>query len=103
MSGEVQIELVSETYNPLVERRELVFEVSSPAGTPKREVLRKLISQLLHVDENLVYMKKIIGTYGVNKARVRVNVYKSVEEALKFEPKHIIERNKPKEEAKEEE
>jgi len=103
MSGEVQIELVSETYNPLVERRELVFEVSSPAGTPKREVLRKLISQLLHVDEDLVYVKKIIGTYGVNKARVRVNVYKSVERALKFEPKHIIERNKPKEEAKEEE
>ena len=101
-SSKIDIQLVKDIYNPLIERRELIFEVSSPKGTPKRLELRKLISQLLQVNENLVYIKKIEGTYGINKAKVRVNVYKTVERALKFEPKHIIERNKPKEEKEEE-
>jgi len=96
--------IVRDRYNPLIKRRELdflVLHVGKP--TPGRMVLRYKLSKALGVDIKRLYIRSIMSEYGVGRTHVEVHVYDSVERALQFEPRYIIERNKIPEEEEEEE
>ena len=87
-------EVVSDWYNPLIKRREIVMTLHHELKpTPMRILLRQALAEKLGVDVKRVYVREIRTEYGIGRSRVRVHVYDTVERALQFEPKHIIERN----------
>ncbi len=92
--------LVKDWYNPLIKRREIeIIILHVGKSTPSRIQVRLGVAKALGVDVKRVYVRQLRTEYGVGRTHAIVHVYDSVERALKFEPKHIIERNKLPEEA----
>ncbi|WP_440059021.1 30S ribosomal protein S24e [Thermogladius sp. 4427co] len=87
-------EIVSERYNPLVKRREIVLRITHiGTGTPNRGEVRREIARLFNVNIDQVYVKKIETEYGIGVSNVKVFIYNSAERARMFEPEYIIKRN----------
>ena len=91
--------ITGDRYNPLIKRRELEITVLHVGkSTPSRIQMRMAVAKALNVDVKRVYVRRLKTEYGLGRTIAEVHVYDSVERALKFEPKHIIERNKLPEE-----
>ncbi len=87
-------EVVSDRYNPLIKRRELVLRIHHELKpTPPRINVRMAVSNALKVGLERVYVRSIRTEYGLGVSRAEIHVYDDVNRALAFEPKHIIERN----------
>jgi len=87
-------EIVSDKENTLIGRREIVMVLHHEGRpTPMRITLRMKLAEKLGADIKRVYVRSIQTEYGIGRSRIRVHVYKTVDRALYFEPKHIIERN----------
>ncbi|RLE50580.1 MAG: 30S ribosomal protein S24e [Candidatus Methanomethylicota archaeon] len=93
MSEHLNIRILKERYNPLIGRRELIFEITGYSGTPPRHLVRKKLSEVMMVDINRVIVKQLLSPYGINITRGRANVYDSAERAKQIEPKHVLDRN----------
>jgi ribosomal protein S24E len=93
----------SQQSNPILKRREIIFIVEHPEkeGTPSRFEVRKKLAELLNEDLDVVYIKKLETKTGTKTTVGESNVYESVEQAQRVEPKHIITRNEPIEKPKE--
>jgi len=100
----MQIKIISETYNPLLKRKEVTFEINhtQTGGTPPRFEVRKAIAQVVKADLDRIYIRKIETKTGTMTAIGTANIYDTVEQAKLVEPKHIILRNQPPEKSKEE-
>ena len=101
----MEIKVISDTYNPLLKRREIVFEVNhtQTGGTPPRFEVRKSLAQAVKADLDRVYIRKFETKTGTMIAVGEANVYDTVEQAKLIEPEYIILRNQPPEKPKEEE
>ena len=57
----MQIKIISETYNPLLKRKEVTFEINhtQTGGTPPRFEVRKTLAQIVEADLSRVYVRKI--------------------------------------------
>jgi len=100
----MELKIISENYNPLLKRKEIKFEVNhTHSGTPKRYEVRKLLAEKLKVDENLVYVKKVVTKTGTMIGVGTANVYDTVEQAKLIEPEYIILRNQPPKETEKKE
>ncbi len=87
-------EVVSEKYNPLIKRLEIIVKFSHVGkGTPSRGVVRKAIAELYNVDVERVFVRKIESEYGWGVTSVEAHIYDTSERAKLFEPEHIIKRN----------
>jgi len=94
--------VVRDWYNPLIKRRELDILIKHVGkGTPSRIEIRMGVAEALGVDVKRVYVRSLNTEYGIGQTLVEVHVYDSVERALAFEPKYVIERNKLPEEEEE--
>jgi len=90
----VWAEVVSDKYNPLIKRRELILRIHHELKpTPMRINLRLGIAERLGVDVKRVYVRSVRTEYGRGVSTARIHVYDSVERAKSFEPEYIIERN----------
>lgn len=100
MKGKV----VSEEYNPLLKRKEVMFEIEheQTAGTPPRFEVRKALAKLLKTDLDVVYVKRVETKTGTMTAVGIANVYESVEQAKLVEPRYVLARNVPPEKPREE-
>lgn len=101
----MEVRIISERYNPLLKRKEVVFEVrhEQTKGTPPRFEVRTKLAEMLKTKLEQVYVKKMETKTGTMIALGEANAYDDVEQAMLIEPKYVIERNTPKkEEAKEE-
>lgn len=103
----MKVKILSEKENPLLKRKEIVFEVNhqETGGTPPRMEVKKALADLLNVDQNLVFIKRFETKTGTLIAQGRANIYPALEQAKKIEPKYLIQRNlppQPPEEKKEE-
>jgi len=99
----MEIEILSERYNPLLKRKEVVFQVKheKTRGTPSRFEIRTKLAEILKVKLEQVYVRKVETKTGTMTALGEANAYDSTEQAMLIEPKFIIERNIPKEKAEE--
>jgi len=99
----MEIEIISEKYNPLLKRKEVVFEVKheQTRGTPPRFEIRTKLAEMLKTKLEQVYVRKVETKTGTMIALGEANAYDSVEQAMRIEPKYVIERNTPKEKAEE--
>jgi len=99
--GKVHMRLTSTRENPLLGRKELLVEVwHMGLSTPNRAEVRKALSSMLGVDEELVVIRRIITDYGLGRSEVEVHVYNDKDSANAVEPLYIKLRNMPKEEAR---
>ncbi len=97
------IKIIAQKYNPLLKRKEVVFEVNHEKvkGTPSRLEIRAKLAKLLKMKLEQVYVRKMETKTGTMIALGEANGYDTAEQAMLIEPKYVIERNTPKEKAKE--
>lgn len=96
----MKIRMISTRFNPLLDRREISFEMVEEV-TPSRERVRKELAETLKVDLEKVWVRKLETQTGTHRTVGLAHVYESEARALKIEPKHIINRNKPETGSKE--
>lgn len=94
----MEIEIVSNKENALLGRRELELRVKHPsAPTPRRMEVKESLAKMLGVSPDLIMIRKISTQHGRSYSTVWAHVYASRETLLKYEPKYLLEREKPKE------
>jgi len=100
----LKIKILSQKYNPLLKRKEVVFEAdhSQEGQTTPRLELRKNLANMLQAKLDLVFIEKVETKTGTTIAIGEVNAYETPEQAKLVEREHIITRNTPPEKAKEE-
>jgi len=99
----MEVKIIDKKYNPLLKRKEVVFEVNHEKvkGTPSRLEIRAKLAELLKMKLEQVYLRKMETKTGTMIALGEANGYDTAEQAMLIEPKYVIERNTPKEKAKE--
>lgn len=91
----MSLEIIHERDNPLINRREIQAKIHHPgSGTPKIPDLRITIAKALNVDYKLLFIRRLITETGLSVSKITIHIYKRIDEALDFEPKHIKEKNK---------
>ncbi len=87
-------EVVEEKYNPLVNRKEITLAIYHIGkGTPQRKIMREKVATAYGVEINRVYIRNILGEFGIGRSKAIVHIYDSVERAKMFEPPHVIRKN----------
>ena len=90
----VWAEVMRDFYNPVIKRRELTLIIHHLLRpTPMRITLRLALSERLGVPVERIYVRNLRTEYGIGRTRAIIHIYDTVERALQFEPKHIIDRN----------
>lgn len=100
----MEIKIISKKENPLLKRKEVVFQIEhGPNGkTPARLDIKRSIASELQVKDTLVFIKRMNTKTGTNITDGEANAYESIEQAKRIEPDYIIKRNSPPEKPKEE-
>ncbi len=80
------MEIVKDFKNDLLERREIITKLESHEN-PGFEGAKKAIIEEFKVDESLIVIKKVGGSFGSNEFLIEVFIYDSVERKEKVEPK----------------
>lgn len=91
----MEIKIILETENPLLKRKEVVFQVehSQTGSTPPRAEVKAAIAKVLKKDRDVVFIKKMETKTGTRTAVGIANVYDSVDYAKLIEPEYIVKRN----------
>ena len=91
----MQLEVLQRKENPLLKRVEVTFKAIHKAEpTPTRDALRAFLAKELKATKDIVVIDFQASTFGRYETVGEAKVYKSKEEALAVERKHILVRNK---------
>jgi small subunit ribosomal protein S24e len=91
----MQLEVLARKENPLLKRVEVRFKATHKAEpTPTRDALRAFLARELQATKDIVVIDSQASTFGRYETVGYAKVYKSKEEALKVERRHILVRNK---------
>lgn len=91
----MQLEVIQRKENPLLKRVEVTFKATHKAEpTPTRDALRAFLAKELKATKDIVVIDYQASTFGRYETVGEAKVYKSKEEALAVERKHILVRNK---------
>lgn len=91
----MQLEVLARRENPLLKRVEVRFKAIHKAEpTPTRDALRAFLAKELNATKDIVVIDSQASTFGRYETHGYAKVYKSKEEALAVERKHILIRNK---------
>ena len=86
-----------ERHNPLMNRREIKFNVTNLSVPPSMDAARKIISEKYSVAEENVHISKVAGKFGSKGFTIIANIYLSSPEREKF---HLINKKQKKEAVK---
>src|SRR2546426_5414513 len=91
----MQLEVLKKSDNPLLKRVEVTFKAIHKAEpTPTRDALRAFLAKELNATKDIVVIDSQASTFGRYETLGEAKVYKSKEQALAVERKHILVRNK---------
>jgi small subunit ribosomal protein S24e len=91
----MQLEVLQRKENPLLKRVEVTFKATHKAEpTPTRDALRAFLAKELKATKDIVVIDYQASTFGRYETIGAAKVYKTKEEALAVERKHILVRNK---------
>src|SRR5881396_2795315 len=91
----MQLEVLTKRDNPHLKRVEVTFKAIHKAEpTPTRDALRAFLARELNATKDIVVIDSQASTFGRYETHGYAKVYKSKEEALSVERKHILVRNK---------
>ncbi|MEW5937390.1 MAG: 30S ribosomal protein S24e [Candidatus Thermoplasmatota archaeon] len=90
----MEIEILHQRENHLLSRIEVEFKVVHQGeATPKREAVRDEISRHLKAQKERVIVGHLDTGFGAGLSQGHARIYKSKDDALRTEPKHILIRN----------
>jgi len=91
----MQLEVIQRKENPLLKRTEVSFKaIHKGEPTPTRDALRAFLAKELKATKDIVVIDSQASTFGRYETVGYAKVYKTKEEALAVERKHILVRNK---------
>ncbi len=91
----MQLEVLQKKENPLLKRVEIAFKAIHKAEpTPTRDALRAFLAKELKATKDIVVIDSQASTFGRYETLGYAKVYRSKDEALAVERKHILVRNK---------
>ena len=86
------MDIISDSKNDLLKRRELVLELSAPK-TPSFEEAAKMVAEQFKADAECVVVKSIVGGFGKSSFKLSVFIYSGVSEKQKYEPKPKVKKD----------
>ena len=76
---------IKETPSPLLNRTRVEYLVEHfQKSTPKKDDLKKTLSQELKVPEDTIHLKHIFSHFGSSKSKIIADIYKSKEDLKKY-------------------
>jgi small subunit ribosomal protein S24e len=99
----MEIKVLEEKNNPLLQRREIQFNVSHNLGTPSREEIKGKLAAYLNSKPELVIIERMKSDFGRRETKGYAKIYESMDRLKSVETEHIIKRNEKKPAPKEEE
>lgn len=91
----MELQVLEKKENPLLKRVEITFKaVHKAEPTPTRDALRAFLARELKATKDIVVIDSQASTFGRYETVGYAKVYKSKDEALAIERKHILVRNK---------
>lgn len=75
----MSLNIINETHNKLIGKKEIKAAVEFTGPTPKKEEIAKMIAAKIGTSENLVNVRIIKTGYGEQKAVVKASVYDTEE------------------------
>jgi ribosomal protein S24E len=91
----MEIQIQKESYNALIERNEVDVVITHLGETtPTRDAVRAKVAAQLNIDLERVVIQSIHGHFGQPISLVSVHCYDKAQDALVFEPKYRLVRNK---------
>ena len=91
----MQLEVLQRRENPLLKRTEVRFKaIHKTEPTPTRDALRAFLAKELNATKDIVVIDSQASTFGRSEPHGYAKVYKTKEDALAVERKHILIRNK---------
>ncbi len=95
-----EVRILKEVENPLLKRREIVFEIKHPGGqTPTMVEAREAVSALKKIPVEAVYVQSLRSVSGRQSSIGKAHVYFSPEHT-RIEPLHVKVANLPPQEKK---
>ena len=91
----MELKIIDKKDNPLFNRKEIEASISAEV-TPDKQAVRKLISEKLSTIPEVIKLKGIHGRFGSKNFTVKANVYYSIEDKEKIEPKSKKEKEEEK-------
>ncbi len=94
----MKIEILKDTENSLLDRREILIKVIHDASTPSfKDARAKIASAVSPSSKDVVVVHSIISRPGVKGSIAEANVYKDKARAFKVEMRHLLAKNFPEE------
>ncbi len=85
--------IIKESSNPLLHRREVLMEIRFEGATPSREKVREAVIAKLGSNPKLTVVKKIQQDTGMHRVIVVAYVYNNEEAIRRIEPLYVLKRN----------
>ena len=94
----VNLNVLNERDNPVLYRKELLFEVEHKmSSSPKKKEVKMKISSIYTASPELVYIMRMKTKTNEWKTVGTAHLYSSPENANKIVPKHLLKRELPRE------
>jgi len=87
----MEMKLEKDTANKLLNRREMLLDVTYTGSTPSREAIRDEATRKFNLKHENIVIVSISQIYGVGRSQVLIHEYAS-EEAKSIAQRHILER-----------
>ncbi len=85
----MNVNLISTNENKLLERKEVVAEVTFEGPTPKRAELKGAVCQKVAANPDFAVVRLVESAYGRKAVRVTLYAYSTKEKLADVEPVHI--------------
>ena len=92
----MEIEIVQDTRNELLSRRELRFVLTHDGPTPSRKEIMGRICAMKNVAEELAVLDPLSTRYGMMQAEGNIRIYDTDEAKNRAESDHLFTRGQPK-------
>ena len=85
----MNVNIVSNTDNKLLDRKEIVAEVGFDAATPKRLQIKEAVSHKIGANPELMVLRKVASSFGKHSVTVTAYAYSSKELLMATEPIYV--------------
>ncbi|MGQ3411154.1 30S ribosomal protein S24e [Natrinema sp. LN54] len=90
----MDVDIISETENPMLHRTDVTFELVHEDATPSRLQVRDSLAAKLNKDADEVVIRTLDTKFGMRKTVGQAKVYDTADYARDVEQDHMLERNK---------
>lgn len=90
----MEIEIIDDTENPMLHRRDVTFKVVHTEATPERLSVRDSLAAKLNKDADEVVIRDLNTKFGMRTTIGRAKVYEDDADAKEIEREYVLQRNK---------